>query len=81
MRQMGNIDATCTAIGLPNINANLFQLGFGDLNGNAYWSSTESTLSAQPTFDARYYSFVFGVQSATFKGATLAVRCVRAITF
>ncbi|USQ15284.1 hypothetical protein J2N86_15085 (plasmid) [Legionella lytica] len=82
--QINGNNTVCTAAGLPNIDTNLFQLGFGSfVTGYSYWTSTES--SSAPKFDAWVHVFNYGTSLQLYTAKTSEnfryVRCVRAITF
>jgi len=74
------LGASCAA-GIANIDTNLMQLGFGGLNGAAYWSSTE--YSGNPTNTAWYTFFDGGgsMQGSSSKFSLFSVRCARSIDF
>ena len=68
--------------GLANIDANLVQLGFGGLNADAYWASTE--YAAVPTPYAWAENFAAGggsFQDAINKHADFGTRCARMMTY
>ena len=61
---------------LNNIYHNLKSLGFGAFGSNSYWSSTEDDSN-----NAWGQNFPDGNQGARNKGASFAVRCVRALSY
>jgi trimeric autotransporter adhesin len=69
--------------GLPNIDSNLFQLGFGGFNmPDYYWSSTESPVN--PSAFGLLEGFQSGGGSLQLTGSkyySLGVRCVRSISY
>jgi predicted RNA-binding protein with TRAM domain len=73
--------AGCSS-GMATIDANLMQLGFGGLNADAYWGSTE--FAATPTLYAWAEYFTAGgvsFQLAINKIAQFGTRCVRSMTY
>jgi trimeric autotransporter adhesin len=69
---------------LPNIDSNLFQLGFGGLNASPtyYWSSTEDPYS--PVNFAVLQAFQAGggsYQPGATKNYTAGIRCVRSVNY
>jgi hypothetical protein len=76
-------EASCPT-GLPNVDSNLFQLGFGNITSNgtqAYWSSTEAASDA--TIGAWIQAFGSGnsAQTRYYKENTWGVRCAREVSY